>query len=107
MAPPGSRRWAYVRIMADTILGGGLGFYVMHRIETSYKVRRLPSHQPTAIWSKPRCSSTLSCRVLRPQTKMKERLRRYEAHLLAKEKEAQQLQDEGCREDQAQLLPDS
>uniref|UniRef100_A0A8I6XIP0 Uncharacterized protein n=1 Tax=Hordeum vulgare subsp. vulgare TaxID=112509 RepID=A0A8I6XIP0_HORVV len=69
--------------MADTILGGGLGFYVMHRIETSYKVRRLPSHQPT------------------------ERLRRYEAHLLTKEKEAQQLQDEGCREDQAQLLSDS
>ncbi|KAE8798338.1 hypothetical protein D1007_26423 [Hordeum vulgare] len=77
MAAPGSRRWAYVRIMADTILGGGLGFYVMHRIETSYK------------------------------TKMEERLRRYEAHLLAKEKEAQQLQDKGCREDQAQLLPDS
>ncbi|XP_044962059.1 uncharacterized protein LOC123413174 [Hordeum vulgare subsp. vulgare] len=77
MAPPGSRRWAYVRIMADTILGGGLGFYVMHHIETSYK------------------------------TKMEERLWRYEVHLLAKEKEAQQLQDEGCREDQAQLLPDS
>ncbi|XP_044974211.1 uncharacterized protein LOC123442226 [Hordeum vulgare subsp. vulgare] len=56
---------------------GGLCFYVMHRIETSYKV------------------------------KMEERLRRYEAHLLAKEKEAQQLQDEGRREDQAQLLPDS
>ncbi|VAI90677.1 unnamed protein product [Triticum turgidum subsp. durum] len=69
--------------MAGTILGGGLGFYVMHRIETSYKVRRLPSHQ------------------------MEERLRRYEAHTLAKEKEAQQLQDEGRREDQAQVLPDS
>jgi hypothetical protein len=41
MAPPGSRRWAYVRIMAGTILGGGLGFYVMHRIETSYKARRI------------------------------------------------------------------
>ncbi|KAE8795251.1 hypothetical protein D1007_29989 [Hordeum vulgare] len=107
MAPPGSRRWAYVRIMAGTIHGGGLGFYVMHRIETSYKVRRLPSHQPTAIWSKPRCSPPLSCRVLCPQAKMEERLRRYEAHLLAKEKEAQLLQDEGLCEDQAQLLPDS
>ncbi|KAM0855704.1 hypothetical protein ACQ4PT_049594 [Festuca glaucescens] len=42
MALPGSRRWAYVRIMAGTILGGGLGFYVMHRIETSYKARRIP-----------------------------------------------------------------
>ncbi|XP_037482356.1 uncharacterized protein LOC119361086 [Triticum dicoccoides] len=39
MAPPGSRRWAYVWIMAGTIVGGGLGFYVMLRIETSYKVR--------------------------------------------------------------------
>ncbi|VAH83154.1 unnamed protein product [Triticum turgidum subsp. durum] len=39
MAPPGSRRWAYVRIMAGTIVGGSLGFYVMLRIETSYKVR--------------------------------------------------------------------
>ncbi|KAE8788445.1 hypothetical protein D1007_37472 [Hordeum vulgare] len=108
MVPPGARRWAYVRIMAGTILGGGLGFYVMHRIETSYKVRRLPSHQPTAIWLKPRCSPSFSsCGVLRPQAKMEERLRRYEAHLLAKEKEAQELQDEGRREDQAQLLPDS
>ncbi|XP_044951649.1 uncharacterized protein LOC123401859 [Hordeum vulgare subsp. vulgare] len=77
MASPGSRRWAYVRIMAGTILGGGLGFYVMHRIKTSYKA------------------------------KMEEGLRRYKTHLLAKEKEAQQLQDDGCREDQAQLLPDS
>ncbi|KQK17657.1 uncharacterized protein LOC100826735 [Brachypodium distachyon] len=77
MAPPGSRRWAYVRIMAGTILGGGLGFYVMHRIETSYKAR------------------------------MEENLRRYEAHMLAKAKEEQQLQDGAQREDQAQLLPDS
>ncbi|VAI78620.1 unnamed protein product [Triticum turgidum subsp. durum] len=69
--------------MAGTILGGGLGFYVMHRIETSYKARRPPPYP------------------------MEERLRRYEAHLLAKEKEAQQLQDEGRREDQAQVLPDS
>jgi hypothetical protein len=39
---------------------------------------------------------------------MEERLRRYEAHMLAKAKEAQQLQDEAQqREDKAQLLPDS
>ncbi|XBI04072.1 hypothetical protein VPH35_132411 [Triticum aestivum] len=50
MASPGSRWRAYVRIMAGTILGGGgPDFYVMHRIETSYKVRRLPSHQPAAM----------------------------------------------------------
>jgi hypothetical protein len=34
---------------------------------------------------------------------MEERLQRYEAHMLAKAKEAQ---DEGPREDQAQRLPD-
>ncbi|CAD6339005.1 unnamed protein product [Miscanthus lutarioriparius] len=39
--------------------------------------------------------------------RMEERLRRYEAHMLAKAKEAQQLQDEAQREDKAQLLPDS
>ncbi|GJM97969.1 hypothetical protein PR202_ga14938 [Eleusine coracana subsp. coracana] len=80
MAPPGSRRWAYVRVMAGTILGGVLGFYVMHRVETSYKARL---------------------------ARMEERLRRYEAHMLAKAKEAQQLKDEAQRDDKAQLLPDS
>lgn len=41
------------------------------------------------------------------QARMEERLRRYEAHLLAKAKESQQLQDEAQREDKAQFLPDS
>lgn len=51
MAPPGSRRWAYVRVMAGTILGGVLGFYVMHRIETSYKARRIqPCPTPPPLW---------------------------------------------------------
>ncbi|RLM55799.1 hypothetical protein C2845_PM10G16310 [Panicum miliaceum] len=86
MAPPGSRRWAYVRVMAGTILGGALGFYVMHRVETSYKAARPISPCPA---------------------RMEERLRRYEAHMLAKAREAQQLQDEAQREDKAQLLPDS
>ncbi|TVU08195.1 hypothetical protein EJB05_41587, partial [Eragrostis curvula] len=67
MAPPGSRRWAYVRVMAGTIFGGALGFYA----------------------------------------RMEERLRRYEAHMLAKAKEAQQLKDEGQLDDKAQMLPDS
>uniref|UniRef100_A0A453SKP2 Uncharacterized protein n=1 Tax=Aegilops tauschii subsp. strangulata TaxID=200361 RepID=A0A453SKP2_AEGTS len=66
---------------------------------------RPPSNLPTAIcksfWSKPPRSRPLL------QVRMEERLRRYEAHMLAKEKEAQQLQDEGRREDQAQVLPDS
>ena len=38
---------------------------------------------------------------------MEERLRRYEEHMLAKAREAQQLQDEAQREDKARLLPDS
>ncbi|GAB2255152.1 hypothetical protein Droror1_Dr00008930 [Drosera rotundifolia] len=32
-----SQRWAYVRIISGTILGGMLGFYLMHRAELSYK----------------------------------------------------------------------
>ncbi|KAI4319195.1 hypothetical protein MLD38_032825 [Melastoma candidum] len=36
-APPYSQRWGYVRIITGTILGGILGFYVMHRVEVSYK----------------------------------------------------------------------
>jgi hypothetical protein len=31
--------WGYARIIAGTLLGGALGFYVMHRIEVSYKMR--------------------------------------------------------------------
>lgn len=33
-----SMTWGYARIIAGTLLGGALGFYVMHRIEVSYKV---------------------------------------------------------------------
>jgi hypothetical protein len=43
MAPPGSRRWAYVRVMAGTIHGSVLGFYVMHRAETSLQGTALSS----------------------------------------------------------------
>lgn len=32
-------RWGYTRIIAGTILGGILGFYVMHRVEISYKAK--------------------------------------------------------------------
>ncbi|ESW25721.1 hypothetical protein PHAVU_003G060000 [Phaseolus vulgaris] len=38
MKPP-SQRWGYIRIMSGTILGGVLGFYVMHRLESDYKER--------------------------------------------------------------------
>ncbi|KAG7023244.1 hypothetical protein SDJN02_14269, partial [Cucurbita argyrosperma subsp. argyrosperma] len=50
-----SRSWAYTRIIAGTIVGGVLGFYVMHRVEVGYK------------------------------EKMKERLRQYEIELKKKE----------------------
>ncbi|KAH7858886.1 hypothetical protein Vadar_029061 [Vaccinium darrowii] len=32
-----SVRWGYFRIITGTIVGGVLGFYVMHRLEVSYK----------------------------------------------------------------------
>ncbi|XP_030940429.1 uncharacterized protein LOC126703110 [Quercus robur] len=51
-----SRKWAYVRIITGTILGGVLGFYVTHRLEISYK------------------------------EKMNERLKKYEAELKNREK---------------------
>ncbi|KAK7348641.1 hypothetical protein VNO80_23229 [Phaseolus coccineus] len=38
MKPP-SQKWGYIRIMSGTILGGILGFYVMHRLESDYKER--------------------------------------------------------------------
>ncbi|KAG5222811.1 hypothetical protein OIU76_025694 [Salix suchowensis] len=50
-----SQKWGYVRIITGTLLGGALGFYVMHRMEVSYK------------------------------EKMKERLRAYEKELKKKE----------------------
>ncbi|CAN8269099.1 unnamed protein product [Cochlearia groenlandica] len=34
-----SMTWGYARIIAGTLLGGALGFYVMHRIEVSYKMK--------------------------------------------------------------------
>ncbi|KAI9087361.1 hypothetical protein K1719_030681 [Acacia pycnantha] len=34
-----SRKWAYIRIITGTIVGGILGFYVMHRLESNYKER--------------------------------------------------------------------
>ncbi|CAJ1939302.1 unnamed protein product [Sphenostylis stenocarpa] len=36
---PASQKWGYIRIMTGTILGGILGFYVMHRLESNYKER--------------------------------------------------------------------
>ncbi|KAB1212660.1 hypothetical protein CJ030_MR5G009702 [Morella rubra] len=55
MVRAASQKWGYVRIITGTILGGVLGFYVMHCAETSYK------------------------------EKVKERLKEYEAELKKKE----------------------
>ncbi|URE47127.1 hypothetical protein MUK42_15412 [Musa troglodytarum] len=52
-----STRWASIRITIGTILGGVLGFYVMHRVEINYK------------------------------EKMKERLARYEQEMERKEQQ--------------------
>jgi hypothetical protein len=41
-----SQKWGYIRIISGTILGGVLGFYVMHRVETSYKVSSLQFLNP-------------------------------------------------------------
>ncbi|XAR63862.1 hypothetical protein NMG60_11023994 [Bertholletia excelsa] len=32
-----SPKWGYFRIITGTILGGIVGFYVMHQVELSYK----------------------------------------------------------------------
>lgn len=55
--------WASVRIITGTILGGILGFYVMHRMEISYK------------------------------EKMNERLRKYESEMKKKQEKLKELDD--------------
>lgn len=37
MSLPPSLKWGYLRIITGTLAGGALGFYVMHRLEKSYK----------------------------------------------------------------------
>uniref|UniRef100_F6GTI8 Uncharacterized protein n=1 Tax=Vitis vinifera TaxID=29760 RepID=F6GTI8_VITVI len=59
----GSQKWGYIRIMTGTILGGVLGFYVMHRVELSYKEM------------------------------MNERLRKYECELKNREKKLDEFED--------------
>lgn len=81
-----STRWASIRIMIGTILGGVLGFYVMHRVEINYKVPLPPP---------PPCLCALSWRMAHScytQEKMKERLARYEQEM--ERKEQQRLQNE-------------
>ncbi|KAJ0104963.1 uncharacterized protein LOC116146338 [Pistacia vera] len=55
--------WASVRIITGTISGGILGFYVMHRVEISYK------------------------------EKMKERLRLYEIEMKKRQEKLNELED--------------
>ncbi|XP_044466247.1 uncharacterized protein LOC123196330 [Mangifera indica] len=59
----GSAYWASVRVICGTIAGGILGFYVMHRVEISYK------------------------------EKMKERLRRYEIEMKKRQEKLNELED--------------
>ncbi|KAF4385857.1 hypothetical protein F8388_010413, partial [Cannabis sativa] len=55
-----SQKWGYVRIIAGTIFGGILGFYVMDRLEKNYK------------------------------EKMNERLRKYEQEMKKKEEKMEE-----------------
>lgn len=108
-----------MRVMTGTILGGALGFYVMHRLETSHKVRSLHLPLPPVAFlpvrvSLPGGSSPRYCFFwCYVQAKMEERLRKYEAHMSmvakGKEEAQQRLQDEAAlqHKDQARLLPDS
>lgn len=36
-----SRGWAYFRIIAGTLVGGAIGFYVKYRIETRYRQKMM------------------------------------------------------------------
>ncbi|KAJ3692355.1 hypothetical protein LUZ60_012705 [Juncus effusus] len=73
-----SYAWAYTRIITGTILGGILGFYVMHRMEMSYK------------------------------EKMKEQLAKYEAEMKRREEfNQQQLIHEEQGIDKAEILPEA
>lgn len=88
-----SPRWGYVRIIAGTVIGGIVGFYVMHRVEISYKVK-IPF-----FGSVNRRFSALFVRLLRKiglenlQEKMKERLRKYESEMKRKQKQLNELDD--------------
>lgn len=102
----GSRKWAYMRIIAGTIVGGVLGFYVMHRVELGYKVTPLLFNLSSLIISGPiplmifflkvMCGMIaeffsflfildLICLLGMMQEKMKERLKQYENELKKKE----------------------
>lgn len=51
----GSAYWASVRVICGTIAGGILGFYVMHRVEISYKVNFLLSPSLFVCFLRNRC----------------------------------------------------
>lgn len=82
-----SRKWAYIRIITGTIVGGVLGFYVMHRVELSYKVGRISQMKITLDFFSSVCVFVLICFCVLGvmQEKMKERLKQYENELKKKE----------------------
>lgn len=77
--------WGYMRIMGGTILGGVLGFYVMHRLEISYKVS-FPLLPPLYVSSRS-CMYILSNSFSYLQAKWDERLKKYEEELKKKKSE--------------------
>jgi len=91
-----SQRWGYIRIMSGTIIGGILGFYVMHRMEIRYKVQ-LNNLKPLCFFMLKilhfwclKCGFVLCCRL---QEKMNERLRKYEDELKRKMKREETLNE--------------
>ncbi|RWW05181.1 hypothetical protein GW17_00031563 [Ensete ventricosum] len=82
-----STRWASIRITIGTLLGGVLGFYVMHRVEINYKVPSPPPSAPSSLC--PKLTNAHSCYT---QEKMKERLAMCEQEMEIKEQ--QRVQDE-------------
>ena len=104
-----SQKWAYVRIITGTILGGILGFYVMDRMEKSYKVRVfffflnkisvwllricLEKEQKTRIEKKFFLLLLLILDFESIQAKMNERLKKYESELKKREEKDHQLEE--------------
>ncbi|KAK2974432.1 hypothetical protein RJ640_011329 [Escallonia rubra] len=91
-----SAAWGYARIITGTLVGGALGFYVMHRLEISYKVRLTLLCYLRFINSYSFAFLTINLAVVRlfgrfllyTQEKWDERLKKYEEELNKKKEDS-------------------
>ncbi|MQM00649.1 hypothetical protein Taro_033390 [Colocasia esculenta] len=99
-----SVRWGYFRIIAGTVLGGVLGFYVMHRVENSYKVskhdkryrnKRGKKTHISVFRSRPGGYGKSILAVIIAAEKVKERLARYEKEMMLKDRQQQRREADG------------